>query len=142
VPALVCAMDPACREGAWEASKIISAAGSSSAAGVMIAWKIGQILKAEQTHPEDTGAEAGRRADAPEMDYPGDDPAKAPSEEWEWRGSGPPESGQGAWYNPGTTESLHPDLKHAPPKGPHWDYIDPDGGEWDGYPDGRWVPKP
>jgi len=56
VPALVCAMDPACREGAWEASKIISAAGSSSAAGVMIAWKIGQLLKAEWFDPGEPSA--------------------------------------------------------------------------------------
>ncbi|MBA2657721.1 MAG: hypothetical protein H0X51_10125 [Parachlamydiaceae bacterium] len=44
-----------------------------------------------------------------------------PIEGLEWRGSKSAETGYGAWYNPKTGESFHPDLKH-PDHGPHWDY--------------------
>ena len=59
-------------------------------------------------------------------DYPGDDPGVAP-EGYEWRGRGPQGSPAGNYYNPETGESLHPDLNHKPPIGPHWDYWNPDG---------------
>ncbi|MBE7380473.1 MAG: hypothetical protein F6J95_003550 [Leptolyngbya sp. SIO1E4] len=66
-----------------------------------------------------------------------DDPTQPPGEGWEWRGNGPNGSSEGAWYNPETGESLHPDLDHGPPIGPHWDYIDRDGNKWRIFPDGR-----
>ena len=59
-------------------------------------------------------------------DYPGDDPEGAP-EGYEWRGKGKQGSSQGNYHNPNTGESLHPDLDHGPPIGPHWDYWGPDG---------------
>ncbi|MEK6536122.1 MAG: RHS repeat-associated core domain-containing protein, partial [Actinomycetota bacterium] len=59
----------------------------------------------------------------------------------EWRGSGPPESGKGGYYNPRTNESWHPDFDHGPPDGPHWDYTDPTGRKFREYPDGRRIPK-
>ena len=59
-------------------------------------------------------------------DYPGDDPKVAP-EGYEWRGRGEQGSPQGNYHNPNTGESLHPDLNHEPPIGPHWDYWGPDG---------------
>jgi RHS repeat-associated protein len=68
-------------------------------------------------------------------------PRNPPAPGWEWRGRGEPGSSQGSWYNPETGESLHPDLGHAPPDGPHWDYIDPEGRQYRYYPDGRLVPK-
>lgn len=41
-----------------------------------------------------------------------------------------------------TEESLHPDLDHQPPIGPHWDYTGP---KFPGgarlYPDGTWASK-
>jgi RHS repeat-associated protein len=62
-----------------------------------------------------------------------------PGEGWTWRG--PPD--KGSWYNPATGESLHPDLSHPDPVGPHWDYKvkgDPGNGyRW--FPDGRMEPK-
>ncbi|RMD66214.1 hypothetical protein D6833_01785, partial [Candidatus Parcubacteria bacterium] len=66
-----------------------------------------------------------------------------PGEDWEWKGRGPPRSGKGSWHNPKTGESLHPDLHHPPPIGPHWDYVDPEGDSWRIFPDGRteWKPK-
>jgi hypothetical protein len=68
-------------------------------------------------------------------------PRNPPAPGWEWRGRGEPGSSQGSWYNPETEESLHPDLGHGPPDGPHWDYIDPEGRQYIYYPDGRLVPK-
>lgn len=73
--------------------------------------------------------------------YPGDDPSKSPGSDWEWRGKGEPESGKGSWYNPKTEESLHPDLNHPDPIGPHWDYTAPDGTEYRLNPDGSLIPK-
>ena len=56
------------------------------------------------------------------------DPAQAPGPGWEWRGNGPPGSNKGNWYNPSTDQSLHPDLDHPEPIGPHYDYKGPDTG--------------
>ena len=68
-------------------------------------------------------------------------PSDSPGSGWEWRGKGPVGSSQGSWYNPSTGESLHPDLGHPDPIGPHWDYIDSAGNQWRLYPDGRALPK-
>jgi hypothetical protein len=71
-------------------------------------------------------------------DYPGDDPNVSPGEDWEWRGP----KDKGSWYNPKTGETLHPDLNHTPPEGPHWDYIPyKNGPQYRLYPDGSFVPK-
>jgi RHS repeat-associated protein len=58
------------------------------------------------------------------------DPKDPPGPDWEWRGKGDPGTDKGSWYNPGTGESMHPDLKHPEPVGPHWDYTDPSGKQW------------
>ena len=78
------------------------------------------------------------------------DPTKPPAPGWEWRGApgSQPGDGNGNWYNPETGESLHPDMDHGPPQGPHWDYKpgkpspeypNEKGYRW--YPDGRMEPK-
>jgi hypothetical protein len=69
------------------------------------------------------------------------DPRAAPGPGWEWRGSAPPGSEQGAWYNPTTRETLHPDLDHPGPIGPHYDWRSPDGYFYRIFPDGRIVPR-
>jgi hypothetical protein len=69
------------------------------------------------------------------------DPSQPLGPGWVWRGSGPPGSSQGPWYNPGTDESLHPDLGHGGSIGPHYDYRAPDGQDYRAYPGGRVVPK-
>lgn len=69
------------------------------------------------------------------------DPSQSPGPGWEWRGSGEPGSSQGSWYNPGTDESLHPDLGHEDPIGPHYDYKGPDGQTYRVHPDGHVEPK-
>ena len=73
-----------------------------------------------------------------EVKYPGDDPTTSPGEGWEWRGP----ADKGSWYNPQTGETLHPDLHHPYPEGPHWDYIPyKNGPQYRIMPDGTVVPK-
>jgi hypothetical protein len=70
------------------------------------------------------------------------DPSISPGPGWEWlpRGS-PPGEVPGAWHNPISKESLHPDLIN-PVHGPHYDYTGPwKRGEWRRYPDGTFEPK-
>jgi hypothetical protein len=69
----------------------------------------------------------------------GTDPTKCPGEGFEWRGKGTPESGQGGWYNPGSNETLHPDIEHAPPIPPHWDYVGPNEERARLFLDGTWT---
>ncbi len=71
-----------------------------------------------------------------------DDPSQSPGPGWEWRGNGPPGSSEGSWYNPGTGESLHPDLGHGGDIKPHYDYLPKRNGPgFRVYPGGRSVPK-
>lgn len=74
----------------------------------------------------------------------GSDPSKCPDEGFEWKGTGPPESGRGNWVRgeKPNREKLNPDFKHKPPVGPHWDYESadfPDGVRIK--PDGTWEYK-
>jgi RHS repeat-associated protein len=55
--------------------------------------------------------------------WPGDDPTVPPGDDFEWRGKRPIGSDKGAWYNPLTKDSLHPDLNHPAGIDPHWDWI-------------------
>ncbi|HKO55569.1 MAG TPA: RHS repeat-associated core domain-containing protein [Thermoanaerobaculia bacterium] len=73
--------------------------------------------------------------------YPTTDPTQPPAEGWEWRGPDAPGGERGGWVDPATGESLHPNLDHAEPIGPHWDYNDGKQGHWRLYPDGRVEPK-
>ncbi|UQX88701.1 polymorphic toxin type 37 domain-containing protein [Jatrophihabitans telluris] len=68
-------------------------------------------------------------------------PAESPGTGWEWRGTGDPGTSKGSWYSPNTGESLHPDLGHPGPIGPHYDWKAPDGTTYRVYPDGTVVPK-
>jgi len=70
-----------------------------------------------------------------------DDPTQPPGPGWKWRGKGSPGSPEGSWHNPTTGESLHPDLQHPEPIGPHWDYRAPNRTDWRVFPDGRVLPK-
>jgi Bacterial toxin 37 len=70
-------------------------------------------------------------------------PATSLGPGWTWRGKpGEPIGGdKGAWFNPKTGETLHPDLGHGVSVGPHWDWRDPDGNFWRLFPDGRIKPR-
>ena len=76
---------------------------------------------------KDEQADKSKQPDQPKPPPYPKDPKQPPGPEWEWRGKGPPGNDKGAWYNPSTGESLHPDLNHPEPKPPHWDYTDPNG---------------
>ncbi len=74
----------------------------------------------------------------------GDDPTICPGEGFVWKGRGDPLSGRGSWVKgkDNDEESLHPDLYHGAPVGPHWDYegpLFPKGIRIK--PDGTWEPK-
>ena len=74
----------------------------------------------------------------------GEDPTVKPGEDFEWKGNGPPESGEGNWVKGkgNTKETLYPDLNHPKPIEPHWDYYGPKfpkGARL--YLDGTWAPK-
>ena len=73
----------------------------------------------------------------PDVKYPGNNPAKSPGKGFEWRGRGDPASGRGNWFNTKTREMWSPDLKHAQPIGPHWDYTDANKNRFRVYEDGR-----
>ncbi|MFZ9794576.1 MAG: polymorphic toxin type 37 domain-containing protein, partial [Gemmataceae bacterium] len=67
---------------------------------------------------------------------------ESPGPGWVWRGQPPVGGGKGAWFRPSTGESLHPDLNHPGPIGPHWDWRAPDGTFWRLFPDGRVIRRP
>jgi hypothetical protein len=82
----------------------------------------------------------------PNVDW--SDPSKPPKgsdgREWEWRGKLPQGGQKGGYVNPSNPgQSVHPDLNHPSPVGPHWDFTDrgktPSG--WRLYPDGTVKPK-
>lgn len=67
---------------------------------------------------------------SPSAPKPPQNPADSPGPGWKWVGPGLPGSSGGSWVNPGTGEVLHPNLDHAAPIGPHWDWTDPSGQLW------------
>ena len=78
----------------------------------------------------------------PLPDFP-EDFARPPGPGWEWRGvpDSKPGGPDGNRYNPDTEESLHPDLDHPPPIGPHVDYRAPDGQRYRWFRSGDIVAK-
>ena len=94
--------------------------------------------------PKKNNEGAGKSEEAPEVKYPGNDPAKNPGKDWQWKGKGEQGSGQGNYTNPKSGESLHPDLGHSTEGrgiGPHWDYKSPEGKWYRIFPDGTIQPK-
>ena len=55
--------------------------------------------------------------------WPGDDPTVSSGDGFEWRGKPPAGGKYGVWFNSSTGDSLHPDLNHPEPIGPHWDWV-------------------
>ncbi|WP_039377782.1 RHS repeat-associated core domain-containing protein, partial [Parachlamydia acanthamoebae] len=126
----------------------------ASLTGAVLAWGVYELdktLNKEQdvayyheaiSDPSENEKKKGDRKSPYGGDELGDDPTKCPGEEYTWKGDGPPGSGEGAWYNGKTKESLYPDLNHPLPKGPHWDYRDRKT-EYEErlFLDGTWEPK-
>lgn len=84
----------------------------------------------------------------PSVPFPRGDGRTPPGEGFIWRGppGSTPGDGRGNWWNPGTGESLRPDLNHPPGIPPHWDYHlrprgDTPGGSWRWFGPGNIQPK-
>lgn len=74
--------------------------------------------------------------ETPDLRYPGDDPAKPPSDDYEWRGKKPRGEKEGGYANKKGIDSWHPDLDHKPPVKPHCDWNNGNGQKWRVFPDG------
>ncbi|MEN6082868.1 RHS repeat-associated core domain-containing protein [Chromobacterium piscinae] len=75
-----------------------------------------------------------------------DDPSKPPvgddGKPWPWRGPDAPGGARGGYVNPNNPgQSVHPDLDHPEPIGPHWDFTDRGNGQWRIFPNGNVTPK-
>jgi hypothetical protein len=98
---------------------------------------------------DDVSPNGGAPARVPRQTTPGpggskldfNDPSVSPGNGWEWRGKGGPGSSDGSWYNPDTKESLHPDLDHPEPIGPHYDWKNSNKQNYRIYEYGRIEPK-
>ncbi len=102
------------------------------------------ILCSEGQEPKTEGKPP--KEDIPTVDW--NDPSKPPigpnGEKWEWRGQPPQGGDKGGYVNPSNPgQSIHPDLDHPPPFGPHWDYTDRGlkDSDWRLNPDGSLVKK-
>jgi uncharacterized protein RhaS with RHS repeats len=117
-------------EGAAESA---AEAAEGAAEGAGEAASEGAAEGAGEGAAEGAGEGAGPSSGTPNFE----DPTQPPGPDWEWRGP----SDKGSWYNPNTGESLHPDLGHPDPIGPHYDYRAPDGSFYRIFPDGTIQPK-
>jgi RHS repeat-associated protein len=91
--------------------------------------------------PEDAKPPAKKPSVTPPVIPPGWKGDTAPYPGWVWKGPDAPGGKRGGWVSPDGDQSLHPDLDHKPPIGPHVDWNDPSGGRWRIFPDGTCVPK-
>jgi RHS repeat-associated protein len=134
---LVVALGPA-----FGAAEIAGALTIGATVGLIVLGGVAIIYLAEKLN-ENAGENATSEGETcPVPPAVPDNPDQSPGEDWEWRGKGKPGGKEGSWYNPKTGESLHPDLDHPPPIGPHWDWKDSSGRQWRVPPGGgRPVPK-
>ena len=122
--------------------ELILAGAIAVVGGVLIAKNISAIFNYLKGKSKDKTPESSQPlndSDELDIEYPGDDPTIAP-EGYEWRGRGEQGSREGSYYNPENNSSLHPDLNHPDPVGPHWDYNGPEG-KFRIYPDGSIAVK-
>lgn len=107
---------------------------------VTIAYVANELIPT-QSKPKTDEKQPDEVPNAPDWDF--NNPEKSPGEDWEWKGKdGLPTKDingkyPGNWVNKKNGDSLHPDLNHEPPIGPHWDYND----EWRVFEDGTIKPK-
>ncbi|TBB15098.1 hypothetical protein ELH51_33610 (plasmid) [Rhizobium ruizarguesonis] len=106
--------------------------GAAGALGGAIGYALGDRIDAwSQQGP----------GEPPDFDFwdPTSPPSRPGAEDFQWKGKLPVGGREGAWANP--DESIHPDLGHGPPHGPHWDWNDCNGNQWRCFPDGSIKPK-
>ncbi|ATC87491.1 hypothetical protein PARC_a3070 [Pseudoalteromonas arctica A 37-1-2] len=74
----------------------------------------------------------------PDFDFesPANHPIGQDGLKWPWHGKQPQGGKFGGYKNPNGPESIHPDLDHGEPIGPHWDFNDRKGPGWRIYPNG------
>lgn len=107
--------------------------------------ELGEVINDKLSEPPKSIAEPEDKSESeqdektPEIEYPGDDPTVAPKG-YEWKGPGKQGSKEGNYYNSKNKSSLHPDLDHPQPIGPHWDYTGPEG-KFRIFPSGKILPK-
>ncbi|GEM_PF-504202 len=116
-----------------------------AAAGVLAGTALGDWLS-ELMYSESAGAgDGGEQCPGNVPDFDFGDPTKPPvgqdGAEWDWRGQPPVGGPKGGWKNPNGPESIHPDLGHGEPIGPHWDFNDRNGPGWRIGPDGKATSK-
>ncbi len=124
--------------------------GQTAWAGIALAWVLSLHSHPKYAvfldifdNPVSILLSSGKNSPKPSDDPDFNDPANPPGPDWEWKGNGPVGSEQGNWYNKNTGESLHPNLNHRAPIGPHYDYHrrGEKGPGWRVYPGGLVVPK-
>jgi hypothetical protein len=107
----------------FDGAAIFGAGVYGAAAGLGLA---GGLYAASNSHGSPGSSSSGDAAPWPKSGQPNfHDSAQSPGAGWVWRGDPkyPVGSDRGAWYNPETSETLHPDMQHGGDIGPHWDYI-------------------
>lgn len=137
LPGIAGSADAICG-GTWEIPglDVITCGGAAIATAAVGAVAVNNALSDDPSDADDAAS------CAPSTLPNFDDPSQPPGPGWEWKGNGPPGSSEGAWFNPDTGESLHPDLEHEGSIDPHYDYrVRGNGTKYRVYPDGRVAPK-
>ncbi len=101
-----------------------------------------EIKAPEADEEEDTSDNAPTdkpQPTPPDIPYPGNDPTVPPGPDYEWHGRPPIGGDKGAWVNRTNGISIHPDLNHLPPKGPHYDVKDLFGTVWSLFENGEMI---
>jgi RHS repeat-associated protein len=139
---------PAPVAGGCAAAPEVCGAAAAGGVDVWLGIKVFNAWAGEEGGGNDEGEaelkkEETARRNCGEISPNFNNPAESPGPGWEWHGNpdAPVGSNEGAWVNPDTGETLHPDLNHPEPQGPHFDYKAPDGSEYRIYPDGRIEPN-
>jgi RHS repeat-associated protein len=107
----------------FDGAAIFGAGVYGATAGLGLA---GGLYAGSNAHGSPGSSSSGDAAPWPKSGQPNfHDSTQSPGAGWVWRGDPkyPVGSDRGAWYNPETSETLHPDMEHGGDIGPHWDYI-------------------
>ena len=83
---------------------------------------------------EGKNGKKGQQPNPPDVEFPGNDPTKAP-DGYVWKGPDKQGGKRGGYKNPNGKDSWHPDLNHPDGVDPHWDYNDEYGFKWRVFPD-------
>ena len=118
-------------------------------AGAIIGEAISEAVTGEGEGDNSCDASAGggwtpSPEDVPELDWedPSNPPVDSDGNEWPWRGPDDPGGERGGYVDPNNKDiSVHPDLNHPDPIGPHYDYTNRKKGGARIHPSGQITPK-